>query len=98
MLPLIPLASLTPVNAKRAWLVLNLGFLSLTLWLFSRITKFSIARLWLIVFAGYAALRQNFWLGQYYVFLLALLTIAASLSVGISERRVGRSFRHRACA
>jgi hypothetical protein len=92
MLPLIPLASLTPVNAKRDWLALNLGFLSLTLWLFSRITKFSIARLWLIVFAGYAALRQNFCLGQYYVFLLALLTIGAYCLLRSSERRAGAAF------
>ncbi len=77
MLPLIPLASLRPVDARRGWLVLNLGFLTLTLWLFSRMTTFSVAQAWLIVFGGYLALRQNFWLGQYYVFLLAILTIAA---------------------
>jgi hypothetical protein len=77
MLPLIPLAGLSPIDAKRVWLVLNLGFLTLTLWLSSRTTTFSVAQTWLIVFGGYLAMRQNFWLGQYYVFLLAILTIAA---------------------
>lgn len=77
MLPLIPLAGLRPIDARRIWLVVNLGFLCLTLWLFSRMTVFSMARSWLIVFGGYLALRQNFWLGQYYVFLLAMLALAA---------------------
>ncbi len=77
MLPLLPLAALGPIEARRVWLILNLGFLALTLWLFSRMTAFSLAQAWLIVFGGYLALRQNFWLGQYYVFLLAILTIAA---------------------
>jgi hypothetical protein len=30
--------------------------------------------LWLLTFAGYGALRTNFWYGQYYVFLLWLIT------------------------
>lgn len=89
MLPLIPLASLRPVIARRVWLVLNLGFLTLTLWLFSRMTTFSVAQAWLIVFGGYEALRQNFWLGQYYVFLLALLAIAAWCLLRFFERPAG---------
>jgi len=86
MLPLIPLASLRPIDARRVWLVLNLGFLILTLWLLSRMTIFSVPQAWLIVFGGYLALRQNFWLGQYYVFLLALLTIAAWCLLRSRER------------
>ncbi len=86
ILPLIPLASLSPIDAKRVWLILNLGFLALTLWLFSRMTTFSVAQAWLIVFGGYLALRQNFWLGQYYVFLLAILTIAAWCLLRTFER------------
>jgi hypothetical protein len=89
MLPLLPLSSLGPVDAKRVWLVLNLGFLALTLWLLSRMTTFSVAQAWLIVFGGYLALRQNFWLGQYYVFLLAILTIAAWCLLRSRERPAG---------
>ena len=89
ILPLLPLAALRPVDAKRGWLVLNLGFLTLTLWLFSRMTTFSVAQAWLIVFGGYLALRQNFWLGQYYVFLLAILTIAAWCLLRSLERPAG---------
>ncbi len=86
ILPLIPLAGLRPIDAKRVWLVLNAGFLILTLWLFSRMTIFTVAQTWLIVFGGYLALRQNFWLGQYYVFLLAILTIAAWCLLRTFER------------
>jgi Glycosyltransferase family 87/WD40-like Beta Propeller Repeat len=86
VLPLLPLTGLAPIDAKRVWLVLNLSFLILTLWLFSRMTTFSVAQAWLIVFGGYLTLRQNFWLGQYYVFLLAMLTIAAWCLLRSRER------------
>ena len=92
VLPLLPLASLAPVDAKRVWLVLNLGFLALTLWLFSRMTAFSVAQAWLIVFGGYLALRQNFWLGQYYVFLLAILTVAVWCLLRSLQRPAAASF------
>jgi len=105
MAPLIPLSSWQPLNAKRAWLVLNLGFLSLTLWLLSRVTKFNVAQLWLAVFVGYGALRQNFLLGQYYVLLLAILTVAvysllrsfdrsagAALAIGVVLKLYGAPF------
>jgi hypothetical protein len=86
MLPLVPLAALGPLHAKRTWMILNLGFLTLTLWLFTRISRFGIAQVWIIVFVGYAALRQNFWLGQYYVFLLTVLTAAAWCLIRSFER------------
>ena len=89
MAPLIPLSSLAPQNAKRVWLVLNLGCLCLTLWLLSRITRFTIVHVWLVVFLGYGALRQNFVLGQYYVLLFALLTIAAYGLLRSFERSAG---------
>ena len=92
MVPLIPLASLKPLQAKRAWLVLNLGFLGLTLWLLSSITRFNLVQLWLAVFLGYGALRQNFVLGQYYVLLLAILTVAVYGLLRSFERSAGAAF------
>jgi hypothetical protein len=76
MLPLVPLAELPVQTAKRGWLLLNLGFLAATFWLLSRVTRFSFAEVALVGFAGHGALVSNFLLGQYYVFLLFLLTLA----------------------
>jgi hypothetical protein len=89
MLPLIPLASLDPLNAKRVWMVLNLGFLGLSLWLLSRLTKFTVTQLWVVVFLGYLSLRQNFYLGQYYVFLLCIMTAGAYGMLRSIERTAG---------
>ena len=89
MLPLVPLASLDPPNAKRVWMVLNLGFLGLSLWLLSQITKFNVTQLWVVVFLGYLSLRQNFYLGQYYVFLLCIMTVGAYCLLRSSEQTGG---------
>ncbi|HWE51881.1 MAG TPA: glycosyltransferase 87 family protein [Bryobacteraceae bacterium] len=77
MIPVIPMAAMKPQNAKRAWLVLSLVFLLLTIELLSRITGFRRAVMWLLVFACWEPLRSNFVLGQYYVFLLFLFAFAA---------------------
>ena len=76
MLPIVPFAFLPVQQAKRVWLVLNLGFLAGTIWLLSRITRLSLAQVVLVAFAGHGTLASNFLLGQYYVFLLFLLTLA----------------------
>jgi hypothetical protein len=76
MLPIVPLARLPVQTAKRAWLVLNLGFLAGTFWLLSRVTRFSFAEVALVAFLGHGTLVSNFLLGQYYVFLLFLLALA----------------------
>ncbi len=76
MLPIVPLAGFAPQTAKRAWLLLNLGFLAATLLMLSRATGFGVAPLVLLAFAAWGSLRSNFLLGQYYVFLLFLLTLA----------------------
>jgi hypothetical protein len=79
MLPFVPLAALSPLAARRVWLVLNLFFLAATLWLLSRITRLDFVALGLLAFLGYPALRGNIILGQYYLFLLMLLTAAVWL-------------------
>jgi Glycosyltransferase family 87 len=76
MLPLIPLTRLAPLPAKHVWLICNLFFLSITVWLLSSMTRISVERVWLMAFCGYFSLRTNFLFGQYYVFLLFLLTFA----------------------
>src|SRR5271168_1351839 len=76
MLPMVGLAGFAPQTAKRIWLVSNLVFLGLTVWLLSQVTRFRFEAIWLLASCGYFSLRTNFLYGQYYVFLLFLLTLA----------------------
>jgi hypothetical protein len=76
MLPMLGIAGFQPQTAKRIWLSMNLLFLGGSLWLLSRLTRFSIAQLWLLTFIGYGTIHTNFRIGQYYVFLLLLLVLA----------------------
>jgi hypothetical protein len=76
MLPMVGLARLPVESAKRVWLVCSLLFLAGALSMLSRVTKFRIEQIWLLVFCGIYTLFSNFLLGQYYVFLLLLLTLA----------------------
>jgi hypothetical protein len=76
MLPMVPLAGLAPQTAKRVWLLFSLALLAATVRILSRVTRFGMAELALLALAGWVSLRSNFVLGQYYVFLLFLLTVA----------------------
>jgi hypothetical protein len=76
MLPIVPLAGCPVQTAKQIWLALNLAFLAATLWILSRATQIRIEHIAILMFLGYGSLRSNFRLGQYYVFLLFLLTLA----------------------
>lgn len=76
MLPMVGLAAFPVQRAKQIWLAFNLVFLILTTWLLSHITRFSFVDIWLLAFCGYFSLRTNFLYGQYYVFLLFLMTLA----------------------
>jgi len=76
MLPLVGLSGLAPLTAKHVWLLANLGFLATTVWLLSRMTRFRVDHVWLLAFCGYFSFRTNFLYGQYYIFLLLLLTLA----------------------
>jgi Glycosyltransferase family 87 len=75
MLPFVPLTWFSPQKAKQIWLMLNLVFLGLTIWLLSLMTRFSFEEISLLTFCGYFSLHTNFLHGQYYVFLLFLLTL-----------------------
>jgi hypothetical protein len=76
MLSILPIARFPSQTAKRIWLVANLAFLAGTLWLLSRITRFGLADIVLLAVAGYGSLHMNLLLGQYYIFLPFLLTLA----------------------
>jgi len=72
----VPVAGFPVQRAKQIWLLCNLIFLGAAVWLMSRITRLRFESIWLLAFCGYFSLRANFVLGQYYVFLLFLLTLA----------------------
>jgi hypothetical protein len=76
MLPMLPIAGYSPQTAKRIWLAVNLIFLAATVWLLSRMTRFRKIEITLLALAGYGSLHINLLLGQYYIFLLFLLTLA----------------------
>src|SRR6202045_5550890 len=76
MLPIVPLAGFPVQTAKQIWLAFNLIFLAATLWMLSKATQIRIEYIAILMFLGYASLQSNFRLGQYYVFLLFLLTLA----------------------
>ena len=76
VLPVLPLSLLSPLAAKRAWLILNLGFLLLALGLLNRVTKRGWRRAALISLLCIAPLRANFLFGQYYVLILLLICAA----------------------
>jgi hypothetical protein len=76
MVPLAGLAFLPVQRAKQIWLLCNLAFLIATVWLLSRVSRFSFEQIWLLAFCGYFSLRTNFLYGQYYLLLLFLLTLA----------------------
>jgi len=74
--PMAPLAGFPFQVAKRIWLVFSLGFLAASIWLLRRIIGFRMEHLILLSFLGFGALYSNFLYGQYYAFLLCLLTLA----------------------
>src|SRR5438309_2345640 len=76
MLPLLPLAKLPPQQAKQTWLVLELVFLAASIWLLARLTRLGILEVSALALLAYVSLATNLVLGQYYVFLLLLLTSA----------------------
>jgi len=78
MLPMVPLAGFRVQVAKRIWLAINLALLLSTLWMLARATGIRIEWIAILMFLGYGSLQSNFRLGQYYVFLLFLLTLVFS--------------------
>jgi len=79
LMPVLPLSSWPPLAAKRGWLLLNLVLLALVGYLLHRMTKLGARRVALLMFLAVVPLRSNFLLGQEYVLLLFLFTLAAWL-------------------
>jgi hypothetical protein len=76
-----PFTSMPPLAAKHCWLILNLGLLLATLALLRSLASLPWRHVFLIA-ASSVPLRVNFLLGQYYILLLFLLTLACWLYIG----------------
>jgi hypothetical protein len=88
-LPMVPLAGLPPMTAKRVWLSLSLLFLAAAIWILARLTHLPVAGLIVLTLAGHNAMAGNFELGQYYCFLLFMLTVSFWLLLGRREFSAG---------
>ena len=77
LLPVLPLSSLPPLEAKHCWLVINLLLLAFTGFLLCRLTRLGARRVAILMFLAIVPLRTNFLFGQEYVLLLFLLVLAA---------------------
>lgn len=76
-LVVLPFSSLSPLEAKRCWLVVNLMFLILTGCLLDRMTALGARRVAIITLLAIVPLRDNFLTGQLHVLMLFLLTLSA---------------------
>jgi hypothetical protein len=74
--PMLPLASLSALAAKRVWIVLNLSFLIAALCILHRLTQLCWRRIFLIASLCIFPLRTSFMLGQYYIVILLLICLA----------------------
>lgn len=75
----LPLSSLSPLQANRCWLVISVGFLVLAAAIVKRITALTWRRVGLLMFLAVAPLQSNFRSGQVHVITLFLLAVAAWL-------------------
>lgn len=74
--PMLLLASLPALLAKRVWIVLNLLFLIVALCILHRLTQLCWRRILILTGLCILPLRTNFMLGQYYIVILVLICLA----------------------
>jgi hypothetical protein len=75
VLPLVPLTWLEALEAKRVWLMLNLGILGASLDGMQRLTSLGYRRVALIALLAIIPLRNNFLNGQMHLVVLGLLVL-----------------------
>jgi hypothetical protein len=80
VLSLIPFARLQPLAAKRAWLVLSLVLLGLSLWILHRVTSLTWRRLTLVGLLCVLPLNVDFVFARHYVLILFLICAAYSFA------------------
>lgn len=88
-LPMVPLVTLPPMTAKRVWLAFSVACFAAAIWMLAKITRLPAAGLILLALAGHNALAGNLELGQYYFFLLFLMTVGVWLLLDGREFSAG---------
>jgi Glycosyltransferase family 87/WD40-like Beta Propeller Repeat len=71
----LPLSSLSPLQASRCWLVISLGFLLSAAAILKQVTRLTWQRIGVIMFLAVTPLQKNFLLGQVYSVVLFLLAL-----------------------
>jgi hypothetical protein len=74
--PMLPLSWLPALEAKRIWIVCNMGLLAASIHLLSRATGLSLRRAWMIALCAVIPLRTDFLFGQMHLLVLVLLAAA----------------------
>ncbi len=74
--PMLALSSLAALPAKRVWIRVNLAFLVVILFIFHNLTELGWRRILLLAGLCVLPLRTNFLLGQYYIVILLLVSLA----------------------
>ena len=78
-LPMVPLASVSPLAAKRCWLVLNAGLLLIGALLLMQITSLGWRRTFIVIFLAVDPLSTNFLYGQEHLLVFVLFATAVWL-------------------
>lgn len=76
MLPFVPLTFLEPQTAKRVWLLFEFLSLAAAILLLSRWSGLTRLEVTVLALLAHSAVGSNFAIGQYYIFVLLLLTCA----------------------
>src|SRR5271157_4772347 len=72
-LPIVPLAGLPPLTAKRVWLVINGGLLALSALVLVQITRLGGRRILIVMFLAVEPLAKSFLFGQMHLLVFFLL-------------------------
>jgi hypothetical protein len=88
MLPMIVLSGLSPLAAKRVWLVISLTLLLMVVKMLAAMAGIRWEYVAVLLICGYQSLETNFLDGQYYILLLILITLVA-WSLDRKRNRVG---------
>lgn len=79
-MPILPLASLPPLTAKRCWLVINVGLIALSTVVLMQITQLGWRRILILILLAIDPLAKSFLYGQMHILVFFLLTLAVWLS------------------
>jgi hypothetical protein len=89
---MIPIASISPLAAKRAYIIINLIALFFIVYLLKKISGFSFIGSFNIILLSGAALVNNFLFGQFYLILLLLILLGYLNLIKNNETSAGISW------